>query len=141
MDYSILSGVAGIILAIIIYYFQEKRRTAAEKETRLFQRRFTDLEERNRADAWHLYRTAFLIWAKLEQLKVDLDNSNYESNASGMQSEIGTVYGLAIEHTREAIKLIKYSESDFEKSIVLWRRQGKIPNDYQRDQFIIIAKS
>ena len=62
---AIISLIIGITTAIAIFLIQEQRRRKSEAEVKRFRENFEKLKERNRADAWHLYRTSFRLWLKI----------------------------------------------------------------------------
>jgi hypothetical protein len=138
MNYTLLFTIAGWFLAVVIFIFQEVLRRKSEAK-------FHSLEERNRFEAWHLYRTSFNIWSKSEQIKTIIDNlslTNSGSTSHDLSQKVGEGYSLSVELTREIIKLIKATEPIYDKEKLLkWKNEGKIPNDYQLELFTILMNS
>jgi hypothetical protein len=135
MDYTIIFSIAGYALAVIILIYQEKLRRKSEAK-------FQNLEEKNRSDAWHLYQTSFNSWSKAEKLTKQLSSTISGLPANEISEHAGEVYILSVELTREIIKLIKSTEQTFnEEKLNQWRKEGKIPNDYQLEQFRVLMKS
>jgi hypothetical protein len=131
---AIVFALGGYLLAIIIYKRQER-------STKRYQDRLQSLEERNRADAWNLYRAGFSNWTRAETLLAKTDQLP-EALSHEVSRLIGGVHVSAIELTRQTIKLIKSTEPVFnEKTLAKWRAEGKIPTDFQLEQFKAIMKS
>lgn len=142
---AIISLIIGITTAIAIFLIQEQRRRKSEAEVKRFRENFEKLKERNRADAWHLYRTSFRLWLKIEILKKNFDELIGEKRDSDMvlhYGSIGEIYGIGVELSRDTIRLIKQSEAEFTGAkIQQWAEEKKIPNEYQKEQFKVLLRT
>ena len=142
---TIISLIIGITTAVAIFLIQEQRRRKLEVEAKRFRAEFKKLEERNRADAWHLYRTSYHLWAKIEKLKEKFDEIIGEKKDSDLilqYGSVGEIHGIVVVLSRDTIRLIKQSEVEFtDAKIQQWVEEKKIPNEYQKEQFTVLLRS